>query len=179
MRNNLLLSLVAVSVVASSAARADVYINVNERGGSEYGPNLLLINPGDLINGVISLEYERALSPWFGLTIGASVWAFRGWTFGQNDTYFAFLPELGARFHFIRDAPGGLFIGPTVSAGYVASSSGTLTSAFAWGLGASVGYNFIIGRNFTFQLGVGGRFTDYGGNLVWSPRLLLGLGATF
>ena len=174
---NLWLSLAVLSAVASSAARADVIIV--EHGYREgYGPNLLLVDPGDLLNGVITVEYERALASWFGITVGASVWAFQG-VFG-GPYYTAFVPEVGARFHFIRAAPGGLFIGPTLSAGYVVSrSDGPLTRAFAWGLGASLGYNFIFGDHFTFQLGLGGRFTDYGSSLVWSPRLLLGLGAAF
>lgn len=175
---NLLLSLSLLAALAAPAARADVIII--EEGSRGPGPNLLLINPGDLLNGVITIEYERALASWFGLTIGASLWAFPGvFAFGQP-SYTAFVPELGARFHFIRGAPGGLFIGPTVSAGYVAASStGAVTRAFAWGLGLSLGYNFIFGDHFTFQLGIGGRFTDYGDALVWSPRLLLGLGAAF
>lgn len=174
---NLLLSLSLLGVLASTPARADVYLVEGSRGP---GPNLLLINPGDLLDGVITIEYERALASWFGLTVGASVWAFPGvFAFGQH-TYTAFVPEIGARFHFIRSAPGGLFIGPSLSAGYVAASStGAVTRAFAWGLGLSLGYNFIFGDHFTFQLGIGGRFIDYGDALVWSPRLLLGLGAAF
>ena len=50
---------------------------------------------------------------------------------------------------------------------------------WSWGLGAALGYNFIIGRHFTFQIGAGGGFTDYGDVLVWSPRLRLGIGAAF
>lgn len=38
---------------------------------------------------------------------------------------------------------------------------------------------FIFGRHFTFQIGAGGGFTDYGDRLAWSPRLKLGLGAAF
>lgn len=169
----LCLSLAVLGALASSPVWADV------RGhGRGYGPNLLLVNPGDLLNGVITVEYERALASWFGITLGASLWAFPGIWGGPS--YTAFVPEVGARFHLIRHAPGGLFFGPTLSAGYVAyRSDGPVLRAFAWGLGASVGYNFIFGRHFTFQIGVGGRFTDYGDRLVWSPRLLLGLGAAF
>lgn len=174
---NLLLSLALLSSLASGPARADVVL-VEEGYRAGYGPNLLLVDPGDLLNGVITVEYERALASWFGITVGASLWAFPG-VFGGT-AYTAFVPELGARFHFIRGAPGGLFIGPTISAGYVAArSDGPVTRAFAWGLGLSAGYNFIFGEHFTFQLGLGGRFTDYGSSLVWSPRLLLGLGAAF
>lgn len=173
---SLCLSLALLSAFASNPARGDVVIM--EGDDRAYGPNLLLVNPGDLLNGVITLEYERALSPWFGVTIGASLWAFAPVWGGT--TYTAFVPEVGARIHFVREAPAGLFIGPTLSAGYVANrSDGPVVRVFAWGLGVSAGYNFVFGRHFTFQLGIGGRVTDYGNSLVWSPRLLLGLGAVF
>lgn len=160
----LALALVAVASLSALPARA-----------AEYGPNLILVNPGDLLFGVVSLEYERALNPWFGLTAGISVAAFPGVPLGTP--FFAGInPEFGLKFHFIRDAPGGLWFGPTVSAGYLFERP---DRPWTWGLGAGIGYNFIFGRHFTFQLGAGGGFTDYGDRLVWSPRLKLGLGAAF
>jgi hypothetical protein len=142
---------------------------------------MLLVNPGDLFGGVVSLEYERALASWFGITAGLSVLSFHGlFAPASEPTFIAVGPELGARFHFIRDAPGGLWLGPTVSAAYLFSrSDGAVTAPLAWGLGAAIGYNFILGHHFTFQIGAGGGFTDYGDRLVWSPRLRLGLGAVF
>lgn len=144
-------------------------------------PNLLVVNVGDLLGGVVNVEYERALSSWFGLTAGLSVWAFHGVFTPPAEPFFTGVsPELGFRFHFIRDAPGGLWIGPSVSAGYLFSrSEGTLTRVWAWGVGGQVGYNFIFGQHFTFQLGAGGGFVDYGDHLAWAPRLRLGLGAAF
>ncbi len=140
-------------------------------------PNLLLVNVGDLLGGVVSLEYERALRPWFGLTAGLSVYAFNGAFAPFSGPGFTGInPEFGARFHFIRDAPGGLWFGPYLTAGYLFSGG---SRPFAWGLGAALGYNFIFGRHFTFQLGVGGGFTDLGDRLLWAPRLRVGLGAVF
>lgn len=137
---------------------------------------MLVVNVGDLLGGVVSLEYERALSRHFGLTAGLSVWAFHGVFAGPSAPTPTFLsPELGIRFHFIRDAPGGLWFGPYVTAGYLFSGS----RPWAWGVGAALGYNFIFGRHFTFQIGVGGGFTDYGDRLVWAPRLRVGIGAAF
>lgn len=165
------LSLSLAAVVASSGtARAN-----------SPTPNLLLVNVGDLLGGVVNVEYERALASWFGITAGLSVWAFHGVFVPLGEPSFTGIsPELGARFHFIRDAPGGLWFGPYLTAGYLFSrSDGALSQPWAWGLGAAVGYNFIFGRHFTFQLGVGGGFTDYGDRLVWAPRLRLGLGAAF
>jgi hypothetical protein len=145
------------------------------------GPNLLLVNAGDLLDGVLSLEYERALAPWFGLSAGLSLWTFRGVLAPQTDPYFvAFGPQLGARFHPNRDAPGGLWLGPTVSVDYLASrSDGPLARAWSWGLGADIGYTFILNRSLSFQLGGGGRFIDYGDRVVWSPRLVIALGTAF
>lgn len=139
-------------------------------------PNMLTANVGDLLGGVLSVEYERALARWFGITAGVSVWAFQG-VFGLADPGFtAFSPELGVRFHVIRDAPGGLWFGPYASLGYLISGG---ARPWAWGVGAAAGYNFIFGRHFTLQLGVGGGFTDVGDRLVWAPRLRVGLGAAF
>lgn len=39
---------------------------------------MLLFNPGDLFSGIVSLEYERALAPFFGFAFGASNSSFRG-----------------------------------------------------------------------------------------------------
>lgn len=171
---------VLLVTLTSSLALADPFIGTSGSGRSNSTPNMLLINPGDLFNGVVSIEYERALTSFFGLTGGFSAAAFRGpFSFGQP-SYVVIGPELGARFHFIKDAPGGLWLGPYVNAGYViARDSGSVSRAFSWGLGAAIGYNFIIGRHFTFQLGAGGGFNDYGDALVWAPRLKLGIGGVF
>ncbi len=169
--------LCALAMVASSSSQAEHWV----RRGYSSNRNMILVNPGDLFSGVISMEYERALASWFGLTAGFSVWTFRGVFAPLGEPSFQGIsPEFGMRFHFIKDAPGGLFFGPTISAGYLfARSDGALSRAWAWGLGAVLGYNFIFGEHFAFQLGLGGGFTDYGDRLVWAPRLRLGLGAAF
>lgn len=163
--------------LAGSTALADTVVVTKER---HTAPNMLLINPGDLFNGVLSLEYERALTSFFGINAGFSAWTFNGpFNFGQP-SYTAFGPELGFRFHFIQDAPAGLWLGPYINAGYVvARNSGAVSRAWAWGAGAGIGYNFVIGRHFTFQLGAAGGFNDYGDALVWAPRLKLGIGGVF
>jgi hypothetical protein len=176
--NKTIQTLVVVVALVSTQASADVIIT---REGEEDSPNVLLFNPGDLINGVISIEYERALNSFFGLALGVSVSTFRGaFTPANASSYTAVGPEIAARFHFIKDAPGGLWVGPSIQGVYIASrSQGTVTRAVGYGLGAAIGYNFILGRHFVFQLGVGGGFNDYGDGLAWAPRLKLGLGGTF
>ncbi len=172
--------LAAALCLAATDARAQQQVMVVQQN-QQSGRNMLLVNPGDLFSGVISLEYERALLPWFGLTAGVSLWTFRGvFTPLGEPTYTGVGPELGARFHFIRDAPRGLWVGPSISAGYqLGRSDGAVSRLWSWGLGAGVGYNFVFFRFFTFQLGAAGGFVDYGEKLVWSPRLKLGVGATF
>ncbi len=163
-------------LLGSSMARADgAYV---ESESSQK--NALVFNPGDLLNGVISMEYERALSRFFGLTFGLSVGVARSVFDPDPNYYTAFGPEIGARFHFIKAAPGGLWIGPSVRFAWLAErSGGTVTRAWGYGVGAAIGYNFIFGRHFLLQLGVGGGFSEYGDGLRWHPRFLLGLGAAF
>jgi murein DD-endopeptidase MepM/ murein hydrolase activator NlpD len=175
------MSTAALALLMSLSVASQQEVFQQEPRVTTYGPNLLLINPADLFGGALSIEYERALTPWFGLTGGFSVWTFRSLFAGQDQPgYFSVSPEFGARFHFIREAPGGLWIGPYLSGGYVfARDRGSLTRAWAWGVGAAAGYNFIIGHHFTVQLGVGGGFTDYGDRLVWTPRFRLGIGWAF
>lgn len=176
MKRFTLISALAVALLGGSAF-ADTLV---ARDDASDGRNLLLINPGDLFNGVISIEYERALNSFFGITAGFSATAFNGpFNFGQR-SYTAFGPELGFRFHFIRDAPRGLWIGPYINAGYVvAAGSGSVSRNIAWGAGAGIGYNFVFGKHFAFQLGLAGGFNDYGDALVWAPRLKLGVGGVF
>ena len=141
---------------------------------------MLLLNPGDLFSGIISLEYERGLTSWFGITLGLSIFTFHSVFNTDEPTFNSITPELGFRFHFIRQAPRGLWIGPYISPGYVfGRSSGSVSRAWSWGLGAALGYNFVLGQHFTFQLGAGGGFVDYGDRVRWDPRLKLGIGATF
>jgi len=176
--NSKLLALALAATLVSTHALADG-ISLSRR--SHEPQNVLLFNPGDLFSGILSMEYERALNPFFGLALGVSVASFRG-VFAPSDqeSFVAMGPELSARFHFIKDAPGGLWLGPSVQGVYIASrSGGTLTRSFGYGLGAAIGYNFILGRHFVFQLGAGGGFRDFGDGIVWAPRLKLGLGGTF
>jgi hypothetical protein len=88
----------------------------------------------------------------------------------------AISPEIGLRLHLIRNAPGGLWIGPSVNAAYITGTDPP--RAYGFGFGAAVGYNFFLGP-FALQVGVGGAVQDYGEGWVWSPRFRLGLGFDF
>lgn len=174
----LLFTLITLAITSSSVALADDDVDIFDSGPRK---NMLLVNPGDLFNGVLSVEYERGVAPWLGVTLGLSLSTFR--SLWNDEPYRTTLtPELGFRFHFIRHAPGGLWIGPYATAGAEIDDGreyGRPSRGWNWGLGAALGYNFVIGRHFTFQLGAGGGFVDYGDRIRWDPRLKLGIGASF
>lgn len=168
----------AVALALPLSARAQPVEVVRTR---EVGENMLLFNAGDLLTGVINLEYERALGRWFGLVGGFSVAAYRGAFVPENrESVVGFGPEIGARVHFIRDAPAGLWLGPYLTGLILTSTVGGASfRPIGWGVGAAAGYNFVLGSHFVIQLGVGGGLTDYGDRVVWSPRFRLGLGGIF
>jgi hypothetical protein len=173
-------ALLVATCVLASVARAEESLVVERP--NYVNPNLVVSNPGDLFTGTISIEYERALHPRFGVT--AAVWG----AFTKNlflpieaPSYNALGGELGVRVHFIRAAPGGLWVAPTINLGTIFSNdAGTpLARGWSWGASANVGYTFLLGRYLTMQTGLGVGFNDYGSGLVWSPRLRLAAGVVF
>lgn len=167
----LCLALIILTSGAAAAAEEEV---------DELAPlprkNAFLLNVGDLLSGALSLEYERGMVPWLGINVGLGV-SFFPTVWNTDDAKVALRAELGFRFHFVRHAPGGLWIGPysILNTGFDQDSY----QRFTWGLGAALGYNFVLGRYFTLQIGGGGGFTDYGDHVAWTPRLRVGLGASF
>jgi hypothetical protein len=166
------LLLIALALTSSVAAAHDEVIATDPLPRR----NALLINPGDLFNGTLSMEYERGVVPWLGINFGFGVSFFPS-MWNADDANTAVNLELGFRFHFIRHAPGGLWFGPyaLLRAGFDEDHAQWLT----WGLGAAVGYNFVLGRHFTLQLGGGGGFIDHGDHVAWAPRFRLGIGASW
>lgn len=141
--------------------------------------NVALMNLGDLATGGISIEYERVLTPWLGLTADLGMRGFKTPLVSPEAWLTAGSLELGARLHFVRPAPGGLFVDAHLTgAALMKSLDGIPPRALGWGAGASVGYQFIVLPNFALQLGAGGGFIDTGAGLVWEPRLRFGLGVT-
>ena len=175
----------AVTLTSSMALAETVNVsndvNVVNNPRSDETPNAMVFNAGDLINGVVNIEYERALTNWLGLTGGFAVTAYRGaFTPAEQASTVAIGPEFGARLHFIQNAPAGLWVGPYVSAVYLTTTRGDpLVRTFGWNLGGSVGYNFVLGKHFLLSVGAGGGFNDYGGPLAWAPRLRVALGGVF
>lgn len=174
-----LVGLVALVALASPPAVAQ------ESGGTstttaaseDWNRNVVLFNAGDLLNGLVTLEYEFGITHWLGLEFAMSVLAFQGvFTPPVSVQVVALAPEIGLRLHLIRNAPGGLWVGPSVNAAYITGTDPP--QAWGIGFGAAVGYNFFLGP-FALQVGVGGAVQDYGEGWVWSPRFRLGLGFDF
>lgn len=165
-----------VSSLAATTARADEVVY-------EYRTddlNALMFDPGELINGVANFEYERALNELVGITAGLNINSYRSAWYPNAPGYVALGPELGIRFHFIRAAPRGFWFGPYLDLAYVASrDNGSTATAFGYGVGGALGYNFVFFRHFLLSLGVGGGFSDYGYGIRGDPRFRLGVGAVF
>ncbi len=140
--------------------------------------NIFLFNPGELLNGTIAFEHEVALTDWFGISSGFLLTVYRGvFTLPSQPSYVAFGPEVTARFHFTKDAPAGLWAGPSVHVAYIASKSGgAAQQLFGYGLAGTVGYNFVINSHLILQLGGGLGFKDFGDGPQLAPRVNLGLG---
>ena len=140
--------------------------------------SVFLFNAGELLNGTIALEHEVALTRWFGLSSGFLLNVFPGVFAPKGQSSFvAFGPELTARFHFIQDAPLGLWIGPSLYVAYLASNgSGNPRQLFGYGLSGTIGYNFQLSAHVVLQVGGGAGFRDFGDGLMWLPRIHLGVG---
>jgi hypothetical protein len=173
--SGLLLALACGAALGPSVARAETAVSLSQRADQR---SLLIMNAGDLLTGVISVDFERALTSWLGLTGGFDVWTFRGALAAASEPFFTALgPEIGVRFHLYGTAPGGLWLGPTVSGAVVLwRNDGVTPRWWSWGVGVAAGYNFVLGEHFTLQVGAGAGFMDYGDRVVWSPRLRLGIG---
>ena len=140
--------------------------------------NVFLFNAGELLNGTIAFEHEVALTDWFGISSGFLLTVYRGvFTLPSQPSYVAFGPEVTARFHFTKDAPAGLWAGPSVHVAYIASKSGgSAQQLFGYGLAATVGYHFVINSPLILQLVGGLGFKDFGDGPQLSPRVNVGLG---
>ncbi|MGV3624057.1 MAG: hypothetical protein ACO1OB_24785 [Archangium sp.] len=143
--------------------------------------NVLTVNPADLLSGIASIEYERVVTPWLGVSGGIAVWSFRGILIPYDQpSVVGIAPELGARFHLSSNAPGGFWLGPTAMFGTLFSrTDGELARGWSWGVALAAGYTFLLDEHLVFQLGGSSGFIDYGDRIVWSPRLRLALGVTF
>ncbi|MDP1921407.1 MAG: hypothetical protein Q8L14_34520 [Myxococcales bacterium] len=139
--------------------------------------NVAFMNLGDLATGGISLDYERVVAPWLGLTAGLGMRGFDTPLVNRETWRTTASAALGVRLHLVQRAPAGLFVDAHVTgAALMKSLEGAPLRPFGWGAGASLGYQFVVLPNFAFQLGAGAGFIDGGAGLQWEPRLRVGLG---
>jgi hypothetical protein len=139
--------------------------------------NVAFMNLGDLITGGVSIEYERVVVPWLGMTAGLGMRGFDTPFVNRENWRTAASGELGVRLHFLKPAPAGLFVDAHLTGvALMKSLDGVPLRPFGWGAGASVGYQFVVLPNFALQLGAGANFVDAGAGLQWEPRLRVGLG---
>lgn len=139
--------------------------------------NVAFMNLGDLVTGGVSIDYERVVAPWLGITAGLGMRGFDTPLVNRETWRTTASAALGVRFHFVQRAPAGLFLDAHLTgAAMMKSLEGAPPRPFGWGAGASVGYQFVVLPNFAFQLGAGAGFIDGGAGLQWEPRLRVGLG---
>jgi hypothetical protein len=150
--------------------------------------NLLTVNPIDLVNGFIDVEYEHAFTPATSFHLGADFLVWDGlWDEHRGET-FAVGPQFGIRFYPLLSAPALLWIGPFGGIAYVhASSQDVVGDAVGGWVGGMIGINGILFDIFAISGGIGLAYhdlsvhidgVDYGLKGVW-PRARLGLGISF
>ncbi len=175
-------TLVTVLLLVAALVRAEApSVVASVEAPTLPGPNVLMVEAGDLMGGVARLEYERAVHPRLGLTVALSAATFPAIFATPGAPFFASAgAEVGARLHLVGDAPSGAWLSLSATgAAVLARSDGPVTRPWSWGLDAAFGYTAIYRGHFAFQFGLGGGFVDYGERIVWSPRFVLGLGSAF
>jgi hypothetical protein len=141
--------------------------------------NLIDFNPGTLLWGEVSLEYERALGQAMSVLIGPQLLPFKG----VIDNSYASQTGIQSKgagltlsFHFFPGVQSlrGFWIGPEADATWASASVGNITvSGTVFGVYGIAGYTFLPGPNVAISLGIGaGRRlnsvtgTDASGNTV-------------
>lgn len=126
--------------------------------------NIVTFNPFDLLSGVITLGYERALAPAVSVYADANVYAFPGINSEAGESTSGGGVGLGARFFPGSEAPRGFWLAPAFSLAYVTQkqTSGGSTieaSGAAYLIAGVLGYTWMWG-NFSLQLGLGAGYAD-------------------
>ncbi|MBK8172234.1 MAG: hypothetical protein IPK60_18075 [Sandaracinaceae bacterium] len=126
--------------------------------------NLVTFNPFSLLNGIISVGYERAIAPAVSVYADLNVYAFPGVNQSAGESISGGGVGLGARFFPGSEAPRGFWIAPDVSVAYVSqkqTSGGSTVEASGAGylIAGILGYTWIWG-NFSLQLGLGAGYAN-------------------
>jgi len=151
MNSNCKIALAALLALALSARGAQA-----QTAGAETPQNLVDINPLALIGGDLSVEYERAVSPYATILVGPQVLLFPGLGSTSGITEHGAGLTLAAHFFPLGNALHGFWLGPEVDLDWASVSfndaSGSGLGAGAYGI---VGYTFLPTRHFAVSLGVG------------------------
>lgn len=167
-----MLSVAALLSVAQSTAWAqDTSVATVDQPLDAPRYNALTIQPIELFSGTLNLEYEGVVMPYLTFTAGLNLLLYRGVFPVTYQQSFGVGPELGARFYPMREAPAGLWFGPSAGVSYIRNESGgKFADSLGYSVGAMVGYNVIINR-FEASLGLGGGWIDYSSNPTGAERV--------
>jgi hypothetical protein len=127
--------------------------------------NVISVNPLALINGEVSVQYERVLIPHFSLALSVSLYDASIDPFASDlngATVVGPSFTLQPRFYFIQDAPRGLYLSPFFRLDYLAASNvddgngGTLSgSGLGYAVGGIIGWSWLFADIFNVKAGLG------------------------
>ena len=190
-------AVVSISTFASGAfAQEAAPANPMAATSSVAPKNTITINPLPLVIGMVSMEYERATSESLSLYVAPSYWSLSLGTDADEFSVFAYGLGLGARYFMTGVAPEGFWVAPGVELAFAgAEYRGAEGSGIGYGIGAQLGYTWLIGNVFDISLGIGANYTDseveveyeeagvertrIDGNAGVYPSLRFALGAAF
>jgi len=145
-------------------------------------PNIIKLNPISLAFGNINFMYQRAISKSSAVQIGANYWyRFLGTEvtgFGVRGGYQFFVTNR------TKEAPGGFYVGPNLSYNSLTEKS-TDESVTTFGIGLSLGYQWVWKSGISLDLGIGPMYTfakeentenSYEGFI---PNVIIALGYNF
>ncbi|MCA9581229.1 MAG: hypothetical protein KC416_05505 [Myxococcales bacterium] len=141
----------------------------------ERSIDVVTVDPALFIaGGLLSLEYERAISPSFSLFLGFQALVLNPFGFWSDDLGF-FGGTVGSRFYFGGEAPFGWSIGPMA---HVSSVRIRNDEVVGWVLGIFGGYSFDFDPAI-LSIGVGAIYVDYGTFEEAMPWGRIALGIAF
>jgi hypothetical protein len=133
--------------------------------GSMGTRDLVDINPLTLVSGVVSFEYEHAVSPSWSFLIGPQVLAFRSASVAAPDN--ARLRAVGATVsaHYFPggNALRGLWLGPEMDIDWASATlNDARTTGASAGIAGIVGYTFFATAHVPISIGVGAGYRFVG-----------------
>jgi hypothetical protein len=148
----------------------------------------LTMNAIELVNGLLSFEYETAPSSLFSLHAGMSFLVSEALHPNDAVSAFAIGPEVGARLFFLGDAPSGFWIGPFGGLSFVSGKKNLERQGeLGFTAGVLAGVSWVVFDQMMVSAGVGAGYHDLSAEIDgteagmrgWSPRLRLSAGMAF